>query len=606
MKDKFKISNILKIYEKYRWAFWFVIGLLALSVFFSAYFILREDAYFMVHDELDDGIFKYVLYAKNFGVNGSFIPEFMGGQERYTITVSSFWGIFLYKLFRPYTAFLIMYLIVSLTGFCGIYFLGKELSDNAFASFFAACVFVYLPFKSMFALNITGFAFLLWILINLSKKQGKKSILYFVLLTFYATGITLAWGGYMSIGCLTLAIIVLFFLRKKIKTDLKNLVIADAVLILIQFVTSFDLIKSTFGPNAVLSHREELILNSRQDILNLFKEMMFVGGSHSECCSKVIALSAPVLIIFIPIFLKILKKEKIAGAAEIKKKYIFLCIFYASCILNSAFTCFYMSAPIVSIRQNIGGILKTFQLNRIYWMMPTCFMCVLILEISLLLDISKIFLNKRLYKNGAFISVLPVLCVIALCVIFSRNVYYSSPVYHNLRLLFFPDTYHVDSWRKYYAEDLFEEISGAIGKEKSEYRVACVGVNSSVALFNGFYTVDGYSTDYPLEYKHRFRKVIEKELDKDEGIRGYFDNWGNRCYLFSSELQNNFDIMRGEGISVTPDWDIDELKKLGADYIISGVKIENADALGLVCIREETFIKDPDSYGIRVYEIVGE
>ena len=93
----------------------------------------------------------------------------------------------------------------------------------------------------------------------------------------------------------------------------------------------------------------------------------------------------------------------------------------------------------------------------------------------------------------------------------------------------FPDTYHVDSWRKYYAEDLFAKVEETIGKNKNEYKVACIGVNSSVALFNGFYTVDGYSTDYPLEYKHRFRKVIEKELDKDEGIKGYFDNWGNRC-----------------------------------------------------------------------------
>ena len=30
--------------------------------------------------------------------------------------------------------------------------------------------------------------------------------------------------------------------------------------------------------------------------------------------------------------------------------------------------------------------------------------------------------------------------------------------------------------------------------------------------------------------------VIAKELDKDESLRKYFDNWGNECYVFSAEL----------------------------------------------------------------------
>ena len=81
-----------------------------------------------------------------------------------------------------------------------------------------------------------------------------------------------------------------------------------------------------------------------------------------------------------------------------------------------------------------------------------------------------------------------------------------------------------------------DEIAKAIGREKSDYRIVSVGMNPAVSLFNGFYTVDGYSTDYPLEYKHEFREIIKDELAKDEGVRGYFDDWGNRCYIFSAEL----------------------------------------------------------------------
>lgn len=42
---------------------------------------------------------------------------------------------------------------------------------------------------------------------------------------------------------------------------------------------------------------------------------------------------------------------------------------------------------------------------------------------------------------------------------------------------------------------------------------------------HGFYTVDGYSNNYPLEYKHRFREVIAAELEKNEEVRVYFDLW---------------------------------------------------------------------------------
>ena len=593
-------------YEKYKWWLWFFVGLLAVVLFLLPFYVLRENAYFMIHDELDDGIFKFVLYAKNYGVNGNFIPEFMGGQNRSSITVSAFWGVLIYKLFKPYAAYVIMLTLVVLTGYTGLYLLGKEISDNAFASFIAASLFSYLPFKSMFGLNIVGFPLLIFILINLSKRRIKDSLLFYAALIFYATGITLAWGGYMSIGFLSLAIIIFLFFKKKLSINLLNLFIADVILVVIQIITSWDLILSTFGPNAVVSHREELVLNSRSDLFNLFKEMMYVGGSHSECASRIIALSAPIIIIFIPVLLYFLNKEKIAMAKELKKKYIYLCVFYGSCVLNALFTCFYTCAPIVEIRQNAGGILKTFQINRIYWIMPACFLCVLICEISIFLDIAKLFLNKSLFKKGQILSILPVICAIGLIALYSKDVYLSSPFYHNIRLMFFPDTYHVDSWRKYYAEDLFSKVEETIGKNKNEYKVACVGVNSSVALFNGFYTVDGYSTDYPLEYKHKFRKVIEKELDKDEGIKGYFDNWGNRCYLYTASLQNNFDIYRGENVNISPDWNIEELKNLGCDYILSGVNIENADSLGITLINDEPLTVDGDSYAIRIYEINGD
>lgn len=601
MNSKYKELKLK--YDKHKWTVWFILGILAVLVFLIPYYTLRENAYFMIHDELDDGIFKYMLYAKNFGNNGSFIPEFMGGQNRYTITISTFWGIFLYKNFAPYTAFALMLTIVVLTGYVGVYLLGKEISDNAFASFTAAVLFSYLPFKSMFGLNIVGFPLLIWILIKLGQMNKEKYWVYYIVLLYYAFGTTLAWAGYMSIGFLTLACIIFSITDRRHNISIGNLVLADIILIVIQVFTSIDLIKSTIGPDSVVSHREELVLNSYHDVFALFKEMMFIGGSHSECCSKVIALSAPILIVGIPILVHFMAKVQIDKVLQINNKYKLLCIFYGANVLNALFTCFYCNDFIVRIRQNLGGIFKTFQANRIYWIMPACWMAVLILEIAILWDIAEVFIIEFIFKKLRFLAVFPVLAICGTVLVYSRNVYLSSPFYHNIRLIVFPETYHMENWRKYYAEDLYAEIDEAIGRDKSTYRVASIGVNPAVALFNGFYTVDGYSTDYPLEYKHEFRQIIKKELDKNESNRGYFDNWGNRCFIYTADLGNRFDIYRGENTEINIDIDTSKLKEMGGEYIFSAVKIANADSLGLESISDTPFIKDADSYGIWVYEV---
>ena len=50
-----KLKDALLKYEKYKWQFWFVLGLLAVLLFLIPSYVLRENAYFMIHDELDDG-----------------------------------------------------------------------------------------------------------------------------------------------------------------------------------------------------------------------------------------------------------------------------------------------------------------------------------------------------------------------------------------------------------------------------------------------------------------------------------------------------------------------------------------------------------------------
>jgi hypothetical protein len=136
---------------------------------------------------------------------------------------------------------------------------------------------------------------------------------------------------------------------------------------------------------------------------------------------------------------------------------------------------------------------------------------------------------------------------------------------------------------EFYSPSLFTEIRDFIGKPQADYRVASLGIYPSIALYNGFYSADGYWVNYPLTYKHRFRRAIADELAKDPDLADYFDNWGSRCYLFSAELGRTYLYTKDSGKRRIDRLSIDTvaLADLDVQYILSAVEIGNADELNL-------------------------
>ena len=159
------------------------------------------------------------------------------------------------------------------------------------------------------------------------------------------------------------------------------------------------------------------------------------------------------------------------------------------------------------------------------------------------------------------------------------------------------------SFHQFYSPELFAEIEDYIGKPQPSYRVASLGLHPGVALYNGFYTADGYCPDYPLEYKHRFRKVIAAELAKSEDIANYFDGWGSRCYLFSAELNRQYVLTKDQMPRRVQSLDIDTaaLYDLDVRYLLSAVEIVNAPALGLELQR--VFERDDSPWQIYLYRL---
>ena len=72
-----------------------------------------------------------------------------------------------------------------------------------------------------------------------------------------------------------------------------------------------------------------------------------------------------------------------------------------------------------------------------------------------------------------------------------------------------------------------------------------------------------------IDKSEDFRKIIEKELEKNTVLKNYYDSWGSRVYAFYNN-QNNIML------------NFQAAKKIGADYVISKFPIENNE-LEKVC-----------------------
>ena len=92
-------------------------------------------------------------------------------------------------------------------------------------------------------------------------------------------------------------------------------------------------------------------------------------------------------------------------------------------------------------------------------------------------------------------------------------------------------------------------------------------------------------------------------MDKNEYLRRYYDEWGSRCYLFSSEIGTDLLIPKESGMHVKKlEIDTNVLKGLKCEYILSAVEIDNYKELNLELVNEYT--TDQSFYKIRVYKLI--
>ena len=534
--------------------------------YFIPFLILGSNTYITIHDTLDgEFVEKYLLVAtgKAFSSNsGAVIANIMNGLPRTALPSGMNVTILLFYVFAPVWAYIVNYILVHLIAFWGMFLLlRKHLLTDPGSYVIAVAVslcFFLVPFYTTYGVSVAGQPLLAYAFLNI--RNGEKNWKNYAIVFLFPLWSDIALTAPFVVTALVLILVVDWVRLHSLN---KHFLLSIILLAITYVALQFQLINSVLGSNTWVSHRTAW---NRWTDLNLSSgikralEMLFATQYHTGSFSTV-----PIILGAAGVFVLLIARRRRAGLLEVLAiGIVVICLEYG----------FY--DWMVFWFGRFVPALRSFNASRFYFLLPTLWMILFAMSLKEL---------KRVRWGGPIVWSLIAIQAFAIA---KANTEYKN----NARLLL---GRHVQepNFRRFFAQDIFTQIDGFIGRPKSSYRVVDIGIHPSIAQFNGFYTLDGYLSNYPLSYKRQFRKIIQRELDKDATLRQYFDGWGNRCYTFSSELGE--DSLFGGGDRVLHNLEIDtsQLRAMGGEYVISAAEIERSQQHGL---RFERKFSSPDSF----------
>lgn len=591
------MKHILSFYNAHKKNCYFVTGILLSCLFMVPFLVLGTGSIVTYHDQLDGELFSYLLTARYLFTDIRIYPEIMNGLPAAGAVPPAPLFVLFYVFFKPFTAFMLSQWIICLTAFTGMYLLLLKLTRHEFISFGISVIFMLLPFYPVYGLCIPGQPLLCYAILSLSADTGSAADSTsregspwknYLLILFYGVSSSLVLVGF---ACLLLAGFFALFksiaaIRSRKKIPLSPW-LSLCVLLTAYIVTNLGLIRQVLFPESTyVSHKTEMVL-SPQDFGAYFKEAFGTGISYAQSYHMILFFL--IVLCLLLFFLRFVAGKNTPGfqaslslcfkAAGLLFFICIVCLFYA----------FYHGAFVTDMRNAANGLLKTFNLDRVCWLLPTAWCILAGYLLSFLAEFS-----QTLHR----------ICIFAVLGIWGITVLLHSPLRPNLSKLLKGDDYYALDWDSFFAEDIFCQINEAIGKPQESYRVVSVGIYPAAAAYNGFYCLDGYSNNYPLEYKHTFRQIIEGELSKNDYVRYLFDYWGNRCYITTAE-QANYYTFEKKWNSVIYDLDLntDKLKELNCQYVFSAAYLMNAEEKGLSLLQEAPFETEKSWYHIYVYAV---
>lgn len=569
-----------KCFEKIIEYKYIVISILLILIFVSPYFILGQGVYIPIWDNLDSIFLWHKVLVDSgqlFGHWNDSVTQFINGIPRNLLSSEFNVVTLLFSILKPLTTYAVADILSRFIGFWGMYLLLKnhflEKNKNEWLISGISCAFALIPIWSALPfLTIFGQPLLLNSFLNIRKNNFKlQDWIIITLIPF----------------CLTFALITPFiiisislvWLYDVIKTRKINFVFVFSILFFacLSLMLEYRLILISFFTPGFVPHRVEFNfykVYKYYDILFPFSKAFWYGLStlllkngqeHSVSMSQFIIMPISFLAIIIGIIKKNVPKNILTFLFIIS----FIGIFYG------LFSCW---GWFILVKENFP-FLKEFDFSRFCFIVPMFWYITFALSLN--------FINNSIAKKwGNY--VIYFLLIAQILLLFVTNYTFANSV----KFIYHGENTKNPSYSQYFAEEQFNEIRDYINKPQQSYRVLSLGLSPTIASYNGFYTLDGYFVMYPLDYKHKFRKIIEKELNKSNRAKSYYDDWGSRIYLFAND--------QGDPKSI--DLNSKAIRELNGEYIFSTTKIKNDAQNNLRLLK--IFKNSKSIYTIYLYKVL--
>ena len=334
-----------------------------------------------------------------------------------------------------------------------------------------------------------------------------------------------------------------------------------------------------------VSHRIEFDLKTVG--VNFFvslKNILLDGASEYEAVSK----HEPIIIVAaIALIISAFNKNA--------RKYLpLLGAILGAILLTAILYAFFNTTFFIRVQSLLPGMFTSFQFSRVYYFLPALW--------YILSGVSLAAIFEAFPEKGKVVSF--ILTDIIFLAVLAFLVKDQDGIFHQNLVASLSNekrSYYV-SMKNLYAEDVMQEIEDAIGEDIDTYRVAHLGMCPVASLIHGFGTIDGYSNNYPLSYKHEFREIIKDELELSEFNKAYFDDWGNRCYILYHEWANAYMLSKYYQGSVNDlHLNYDKMKEMNCKYIFSAAPINDCEQYGLSAIG--AFDSSVSYWRVYVYKI---
>ena len=539
-----------------------LIFLLILSLNYLIPFFLIGQLVVNPHDILDHEVVYNHIIGKIYKGDFESINLFLAGEIEWYFLRRIFQPLtLLYAIFNSEFAFWVNDIIIKLTSYMLFFKLSRKLNCSLFYSSLIACFYASISIPIHWDLGMACFPYLIYLLLKNKDLRTK----HLFIITFIGLGTDLV--RYISI-IPTLYIISLILWPKNLKYNYKIFFKISLIFIFFIFLSNSNLVYSQFFTDEPF-HRIErfnetvsLNINFLKLITGFFSFPLISGAPY-------FFHELPINFAFFSIILiSLFSRKKILYQFLF---FIFL-IYFSNFLSNLEF--------VNSIKNNSEGFLRSFNFGVIFlFIVP-------ILKTLLFVQIPRSILIKKKYFIYPLIIIVLLAIQIKISVIPITKNYVSfnnlSIEQKNLLRKYFHEQKYIPllkeviklnknknntlnqnfkskyTFKGYYDYENYKYIKSLINDSKT----ISIGLDPMVAVMNNIGVIDGYHNLYPLSYKNKFRKIIEKQLEHYEDTKKYYDLWGNRLYTFVSDP---------EIIKI----DFQQAKNLGANYVISKYPISN-------------------------------